>query len=372
MRKPQRAFLFAIATLLMAGGAGWWWSTRGPTESRERLGETVPGPEGANPEQPEPVRPRSQTDSVTFAEWSEALDRLTPAEQVDTLLAFLASGEDGSTGAPFRVGPGGNLATAPTWRVAAIDALASADPQAAAEHAEIIFTNSDSPDEWAVALRNYGRTLANPREEPSFTARLVELLDRDDWRAQPSAGYLEAFDAVVYGANPRVVRRLASFRREGVPSAPARAARMALNAIGRAHPAMVASLIIEDESFLASDPRLRTGAIARLNVRLPEERRLLEQFLLSPKATSDDWQVFVALYPNANTVGGHFLLTAPQATELRSQAPRDLEAWKAVREWRGDPRFGAHMEALNKLEDKLEDWLEGAIRGGHLPAEVLD
>jgi hypothetical protein len=126
---------------------------------------------------------------------------------------FLESGNDIATGLGFRVGPNGSLIEQPSLRVAALDWLGEFSSSDAAAYAETIFQSSDSADEWAVALRNFGRS-QNARENPSFTDAVHELFVRDQWKANPSEGYFEAFDAVVFSACGEFVRELVDLASE--------------------------------------------------------------------------------------------------------------------------------------------------------------
>ena len=72
------------------------------------------------------------------------------------------------------------------------------DPKAAGEVATQILANYTTPDEWAVSLRNYA--WANPGQpgRAFLQMKAGQLLANADWTKNPSVGYLEAFDAIVY------------------------------------------------------------------------------------------------------------------------------------------------------------------------------
>ncbi len=95
---------------------------------------------------------------------AQALERLRqafaagPADQaVAGIRQYLDSKTDAGTGREFKLGDHGSLVEAPTFRTFLLDQLARIDPAAAAEYARTILTSSDSPDEWAMALRSLAR-----------------------------------------------------------------------------------------------------------------------------------------------------------------------------------------------------------------------
>lgn len=73
---------------------------------------------------------------------------------VSAIRQYLDSKADATTHLGFKVGGGGWLDEAPTLRTFLLDELARLDPAAAADYARVILGGMDSPDEWAVALRD--------------------------------------------------------------------------------------------------------------------------------------------------------------------------------------------------------------------------
>ena len=130
----------------------------------------------------------------------------------EALLEFLKSGKNASTGLPFHLNNKGFLDHAPTLRVFAYDQLGSLDPNSAREYGYTVLDSKDSGAEWAIALRSIGK-LMSPREASSnfyFLGKLEDLLGYDPWLEDPSMGFLQSFDAVVYSGNPALAGRLAS------------------------------------------------------------------------------------------------------------------------------------------------------------------
>src|SRR5206468_3974534 len=79
-----------------------------------------------------------------------------------------------------------------------LDQLARLDPVAAAAYARVVLANMDSPDEWAVALRDLARGDNSAEGRTFLEQKTGDLLRCEAWQQNTSVGYLEAFDAAVY------------------------------------------------------------------------------------------------------------------------------------------------------------------------------
>jgi hypothetical protein len=130
----------------------------------------------------------------------------------------LASHEDAAINQALTVGPGGTLTGAPTLRLFLLDILGqlarltrSGD---AATISRQILANKDSPDEWALALRNvaWGEAgLASfSRGENARDAQLRTVA-----RDTPTAGLLQAFDVAVYSGDPRLLTTFSELAQSG-------------------------------------------------------------------------------------------------------------------------------------------------------------
>ena len=174
--------LAGVATVLvLAAFASWWWfgqseQTQQPLPPTAQF-KTNQGPSPMTP--PAPVftkNPSLITNSVLkkssislhgvpdapaarklLAELRGTLSGMPTREAVGLIRQFLDSKADVSTRLGFRIGPHGQLEDAPTLRVFLLDELARLDPAEAAGYAKVILASKDSPDEWAVALRNLAR-----------------------------------------------------------------------------------------------------------------------------------------------------------------------------------------------------------------------
>ena len=138
-----------------------------------------------------------------------------PTAGIAAILDFLATGEDAATGQEFSVGENGTLAGAPTLRLFLLDVLGqlarSTGSLEGAVSARQILEKKESPDEWALALRNLA--WAEPKARADLTAKAHEMLEYEPWRATPTAGFLEAFDVAVYSGDASFVPQFAEMAR---------------------------------------------------------------------------------------------------------------------------------------------------------------
>ena len=109
--------------------------------------------------------PDAKTARELLAELRAALSAMPKNEAVAAIKQFLDSKADAATQLGFKVAKNGLLDDAPTLRTFLLDELARIDPAAAADYSKVILASKDSPDEWAVALRN----LANGRYQRGRT-----------------------------------------------------------------------------------------------------------------------------------------------------------------------------------------------------------
>ncbi|GEM_PF-3235055 len=224
--------------------------------------------------------------------------------------AFLASGQDLDLGMPFAVEEGGTLQIGDTLRVNLLDWLGQIDPVAAAEESQVIYQTKDSPEEWAVALRNtvWGGRLQDQEWEAreEVRVRIVEMLDHEPWRENPTAGYLESFDAVVYSRSREAVAVLMNYLHPEQPDILAAASRRALN-----HLAEIDGLLLLDtfqkNEWRNIDPMERAWFYAKLADPGPEAQAVLKTYVQS--VSQVEAEEFLRLYPNFSRGYSHSLLT---------------------------------------------------------------
>lgn len=306
---------------------------------------------------------------MLLAAWWADLDQsgMSAHDQARMLVAYLDSGQNLSTGQLFEVGQHGRLSSAPTLRVQALDWLGEADPRLAADYSRKIFEQSNSPDEWALALRNYGRILEAPDTDDFFTSHVRALINNQDWQANPTRGFLEAFDSAVYSAAPVIIEDLLEVCFTSGHKGTSLAATMALDNIAGDDPLAVARIITQPDSLIEHTPTFRASLMSRLDPLNAEHVEVLRAYLLDPSYEADELNVFANSFPNHNDFASHYLLTSQSARNLHLMARVDLAALELIREYQADPAFNDKLDLLNVMETQLQEFVESAQRGGFLP-----
>lgn len=375
----------AVLTLLIAG----WWQWRkkviyhsaSPQDSIHEA-NSPPGSSSSSFQSQDFSQPAAAHDEpkgandfpdnwTAWIEWKEAWDASGDrAGFARALVAFLEQEIDFESGETFRVGPSGNLRSAPSARVAALDWLGNTDPQAASILARKIFERSDNPAEWAVALRNYGRQSSDLTRDTYFEAHVRAFINNRDWGRTPTAGFLEGFDAGVAGRTLNVVNDLAVLFVEAENPSTRAAALIALSNIGRRDAMLLANTINVSDSVLVQAPIQRATLLGDLDPREPRHIAEITHYLSEVASTAEEIQAFINTFPNANGYAAHYLLTEPAPRNLREQAQIDLAAYRLVRQWKEQGFLENHRESLTELETRLSAYVESAIRGGILPPET--
>ena len=259
---------------------------------------------------------------------------LPPDVAAATLVALLRSGEDAPTGLGFVVGDEGVLAESPRYRVALLDLLGQTDPDTAVAYSRSILAETTQPDEYALALRN----LAWLDHEGTLTAevssRFSAMLDRTDWLAAPTTGYLEAFDiAVAVGGNAMIselssVLRLTTHDPAVDRAKIDRAAFIALDRIMQREPDSIAALFTADPTFLDFAPNHRASLLSRLDPASPSGQKTLRTYLQSIPPAGEELAYFIKIFPNPNSFEGNRLVTSweTSSTPTTSITRRDQAA----------------------------------------------
>ncbi|MBI4660467.1 MAG: hypothetical protein HY735_16645 [Verrucomicrobia bacterium] len=288
------------------------------------------------------------------------------AEAIGAILGFLRSGEDAATGLAFRVGPKHALTEAPTLRTALLDWLGQLDSRAAADHSVQILAAMSSPEEYAVALRNFAQ--GRPEQRDELRNYFDRLASHGAWANQPTAGYLEAFDVVPHLADPAFINTLSPHLAPSAHHSLRHASLVALDRLVLANPKGSLHEMLR-ENALEDQPLLRASFLARADVRDRGQRELLEQYLLSSSLSERELDKFLRLFPNANRFASYNLLTESAGHSLADLAALDAAALERVREWQTQPRFSGLSPRLKQLENRLVEQVASAKRSGYLPRE---
>jgi hypothetical protein len=289
----------------------------------------------------------------------------SPANATSAIRGFLNSGQDVQTGLGFRLGPKHSLLEAPTLRTALLDWFGEIDGTAAAEFTGIIFKSMSSPEEYAIALRNFAQGRPEARDE--LRDHFNRLLTHQPWADQPSAGYLESFDLVPYLKDPAFLKPLSDFLQSSAHRSVQHASLIALDRLVLANPSGVLQELINSSQCLAEQPLARASFFARADLRDPLQRRLVERYLLLPSLLDLELDKFVGLFPNANGFASYNLLTESIRPRLAELAAQDAATLERLTMWKTDVRFARLESRLTQLQERVREHVESATQAGYLP-----
>jgi len=295
-----------------------------------------------------------------FGALRQMLTQASVTNAAASIRALLDTKLDAPTGQGFKVGGKGGLDQAPTFRTYLMDYLAQIDPSAAAAYARVVLSSMDSPDEWAVALRNLARGDTSAAARDLLTQKTAELLAYEPWQQNPSTGYLEAFDTAVYLGGTNLVPTLTDLVRKKDNQAVAHAAYLALDRLVIADAPALLSALETQPDLMQGREQTRANYFARADVRDPRQREIVESYLINPKISSGELAQFAGLYPSANFMISANLLTPTPTPSHADLTSRDAESLRVVNEWLNDPRFATVRPQLEKTKQRLEEFVRQA------------
>jgi hypothetical protein len=297
-----------------------------------------------------------------LTELRQALSTAGPQESSAAIVQFLNSRSDAPTGKGFKPGAKGALEEAPTLRVFLLDYLAGIDPAAAAAYARTMLASKDSPDEWAIALRTVALFETGADGRAFVEGKTREMLQFEPWQQNPSVGFLEAFDAAVYLGGTNLVPTLAELVRSHNNPAVAHAAFLSLDRLVIKDPASLLTTLAAEPALMQGREQTRANYFARADVRDAQQRQVLEGYLLDSRIGVQELEQFAGLYPNANYMVSHNLLTPVPTPDNGSLLARDAESLRAVQQWLTDPSFTKLRPQLEKMKGRLEEFARQAQR----------
>ena len=298
-----------------------------------------------------------------LAEWRGKLEAMPKADAVKAIREYLDSKQDGATHLGFKVASNGWLDEAPTLRTFLLDELARIDPAAAADYAKVILAGMDSPDEWAVALRNLASGDPSADGRSLLEQKTQTLLQYAPWQENPSVGYLEAFDVAVYMGGTNLLPTLSDLVRKQDNPAIAHASYLALDRLVINNPTAVLSALAADPEWMQGREATRADYFARADVRDPQQRQILESYLLNPALSASELQTFAGVYPSANYMISANLLTPANTPNHDSLVSRDAQSLAVEQQWMADPRFASLQPALQRMAARLQGFVQQENQG---------
>jgi len=290
------------------------------------------------------------------------LSTLPSEAAVGAIRQFLDSKQDAPSGLGFTIGSEGFLTAAPSLRVFLLDYLSRLDRQAASRYAETILGSMDSPDEWAVSLRNYAMANSTPDARAFLERKMQELLRYEPWQKNPSTGYLEAFDVSVHSGGTNLMPALTQLVRQQDNPAVAHAAYLALDRLTISNPAATLEHLLNYPDAMRGREQTRANYFARADITDPQQRQILENYLLAPDRSAAELQTFSGIFPNANFMVSHNLLTRTATPDGATLTRDDREALEVVEGWVRNERFSRLRSALEKIRERLQSFVQPAPR----------
>lgn len=304
--------------------------------------------------------PDAETARLLLAELRAALSAMPKNEAVAAIRQFLDSKADADTHLGFKIGKNGLLDESPTLRTFLLDELARLDSAAAADYAEIILTSKDSPDEWAVALRNLAWGDNSADGHALLEQKTEEMLQYEPWQQNPSVGFLEAFDVAVYLGGASLMPVLTDLVRQQNNPAVAHASYLALDRLVINDPTTTLTALLANPDSMQGRELTRADYFARADVSDPQQRQILENYLLNPQISPAEIDAFAGIFPNANFMISPNLLTQTQTLNHDTLVSRDAASLAVVQQWLADQRFAPLYPDLEKVESRLEGFVKQA------------
>lgn len=306
---------------------------------------------------PKSVSPLHVSGKWTLADLQRIVSTHPRPEAVAQLRAFLESGVDAATGLEFRLSQGGSLAQAPTLRTYALDRLQELDPPTGAAYAQTILQNKSTADEWAISLRALALGDSSQKGRKLLSDKIRAMIQFEDWRRNPTTGYLEAFDVFVYTHDIDAIIELSGFIRDRTQTALGHAAFLAVDRLIQANGAAALGVLLKEPALLEGREQTRAGFFARADVRDPLQRKIVIEYLLAPDRSKSELDVFAELFPNANYMVSKNLLTpavTPTPAEMRA---RDAATLRMVGEWIGQKQFEQIKPQLSLIRTRLQKFV---------------
>ncbi len=307
--------------------------------------------------------PDAATARRELAELRATLSDMPTTEAVAAIKQFLDSKADADTGLGFKVGKNGLLDDAPTLRTFLLDELARLDTAAAADYSKVILGGMDSPDEWAIALRNLARGDTSDQGHALLEQKTSEMLQYEPWQQNPSTGFLEAFDTAVYLGGTSLMPTLTDLVRQQDNPAVAHASYLALDRLVINNPTATLTALLADPASMQGRELTRANYFARANVGDPQQLQVVENYLLNPQISPAEIDTFTGLFPNANYMISQNLLTQTQTPDSAALVSRDAESLRVVQQWLADPRFASLRPSLEKTEVRLAGYVQQETQG---------
>ncbi len=370
--RPTRALAVVFALLAIGLLGLWLWKpgkeaehpASGPAANKTLTPAAQPQP-AADPLAPafESFRSKPSEEEArrSLTELRLKLAAMPKDEAVAFIRNFFAIGTDRATGLEFAIGRDGKMSGWPSFRSFLLDELLAIDPAAAAALSREILAKPTTADEWALALRNVAK--GEPKEDRDFLlAKTRELIANPAWQADPSIGYLNAFDVLVHVQATEATPLLSTLIQNKDRKDLAHASFLTLDRLVQHQPVEELTRLSTDRALQQSRPEMVAQQFARADLRDPAQQALVKAWLLDPARSATELHSFASVYPNNNRFISNNLLTSESAPSGPELAVHDREALALVSTWAADPAFSPVKEHLSLMISRLDGFV-GTSKG---------
>lgn len=291
----------------------------------------------------------------------QLLDQLAPTDRRALLQEFFASGLDARFGSAFALGPGGVLQAWPTLRVALLDYLSQRDATAARELARHLLTSRpEEPAEWTLALRTLTVGQSPATWPPELATALHRFVADPAWRIEPTHAWLEGFDLIVASGRMDFLPDLAALAADPAADRAAQfAAFLAADRLALQDPLPVLARLNQEAALFAEAPTVRAGLFARADVRVPDQRAVLEAYLRRRDVTAAERTAFGELFPLYDLAVSHNLVTSPRRRTTADMQQHDRAALALLASWSTEEDLaGPWRAAFTTIAQRLRAQLD--------------
>jgi len=284
------------------------------------------------------------------------------AEAVSDIEEFLRGGEDRITGMSLSIEKQGRIEGWPTLRVFLLDLLLKLNPREAARISREILAVETSADEWAIALRNVAKGEASEENRHYLRIQAEALISNLEWQDQPSVGFLNAFDVLVYVEATESLPLLSGMLQRKDRRDLAHAAFLTLDRLVQRQPLRMLSLLKGDLALHQSRPEMAAQQFARADLRDTSQQDIVKAWLIDSSRTSTELENFAAIYPNNNRLISNNLLTSDEQIAGSELNKHDREALEVIRRWQNDPALEVRSRYLKIMEERVSRFVNSADR----------
>lgn len=298
--------------------------------------------------------------SDSLASLREKLSAKPRSEAVAEIEVFLRKGKDRKTGLILKFGEGGEIEGWPTLRVFLLDLLLELDPKAAARISREILSSKTSADEWAIALRNVAKGERIGGNRDYLRTRAEDLITNPEWQAQPSVGYLNAFDVLVYTEATESSPLLSGLIQRKDRHDLAHASFLTLDRLVQLQPLDMLTRLKDDRALQESRPEMTAQQFARADLRDTSQQEIVKLWLLDPSRTQIQLHHFSAIFPNNNQLISHNLLTSQEQVSGADLTAHDRDVLAVIQDWKTDPVFESRTQYLEVMAKRVSQFVESA------------